>query len=201
MAPRMAESSDNKRPRVSLEQLIQLKRSERPPAEFWESFDHELHRRQLAALVSIEPWHLRAARVLAIAARRIAPVGVAAAAVAFAALVLVRVGPADQAKPGPSVASATSEADAKVVLLPEEAISVSAPSVPRAGALVEEFRGNVRSAPQELASGLASARRFVAVSAPVTFSSENDASAIYSAKALTAGAVLRSLTAAAPESL
>lgn len=202
MDPCMAESRDNKqRPRVSLEQLIQLKRSERPPAEFWDGFDQELHRRQLAALVTVEPWYQRAARVLAAAARRIAPVGVGAAAVAFAAVVLVRVGPANHATPGPDASAATAEADAKIVLLPEESISVSAPSTPRSSPIVEEFRGNVRSAPQELASGLASARRFVAVAAPVTFSSENDASAIYSAKALTAGAVLRSLTAAAPESL
>lgn len=41
---------------VSLEDLIRLKRAERPPAEFWEQFDRELRAKQLAALVEKRPW-------------------------------------------------------------------------------------------------------------------------------------------------
>jgi hypothetical protein len=44
-----------KRP-VSLEDLLRLKRAERPPAEFWNQFDRELRAKQLAALVEKRPW-------------------------------------------------------------------------------------------------------------------------------------------------
>jgi len=45
----------SKRP-VSLEDILRLKRAERPPAEFWEQFDRELRAKQLAALVEKRPW-------------------------------------------------------------------------------------------------------------------------------------------------
>ncbi len=45
----------SKRP-VSLEDLLRLKRAERPPAEFWNQFDRELRAKQLAALVEKRPW-------------------------------------------------------------------------------------------------------------------------------------------------
>ncbi len=198
----MAEPRHTKPSKVSLEQLIQLKRSERPPAAFWEDFDRELHRRQLAALVTIEPWYVRAARTLAVAARRLAPMGAGAAAVAFAVVALVRMDPRHETVDS-SEALAMAESDNRVVLLPEEAISVSGHPTQSLHATTgqEEFLGSVRSAPQELAAGLAAARRFVAVSAPVTFSSGGESSDIYSARALTAGTVLRSLSGAAPESL
>jgi hypothetical protein len=48
-------NSDPKRP-VTLEDLLRLKRAERPPAEFWHRFDHELRAKQLAALVEKRPW-------------------------------------------------------------------------------------------------------------------------------------------------
>lgn len=41
---------------VTLEQLLQLKRAERPDAEFWTKFDAELRQKQLAALVQHRPW-------------------------------------------------------------------------------------------------------------------------------------------------
>ncbi len=44
-----------KRP-VTLEDLLRLKRAERPPAEFWSQFDRELRAKQLAALVEKRPW-------------------------------------------------------------------------------------------------------------------------------------------------
>lgn len=189
--------------KVSLEQLIQLKRTERPERAFWDDFDREFHRRQLAALVTVEPWHRRVGRVLAGITRRLAPAGAGATAIAVALLALVRVDPQHRASQDKAAAVAANESDTRVVVLPEEAISVSAISAPMARARIapEEFSGNIRSAPQELGTGLASARRFVAVAAPVTVSSESDTSAIYSARALTAGTVLRSIASAAPESL
>lgn len=44
------------RPPVSVEDLLRIKRAERPPAEFWTRFDQELHAKQLAALVEKRPW-------------------------------------------------------------------------------------------------------------------------------------------------
>ncbi len=46
---------DRQRP-VTLEDILRLKRSERPPAEFWTQFDRELRAKQLAALVEKRPW-------------------------------------------------------------------------------------------------------------------------------------------------
>jgi hypothetical protein len=39
-----------------LEDLLHLKRAERPPAEFWAGFDQELRQKQLAALVERKSW-------------------------------------------------------------------------------------------------------------------------------------------------
>lgn len=46
---------DGKRP-VSLEDLLRLKRAERPPEAFWADFDRQLRAKQLAALVEKRPW-------------------------------------------------------------------------------------------------------------------------------------------------
>jgi hypothetical protein len=48
-------NQENKRP-ITLEDLLRLKRAERPAAEFWTQFDRELRTKQLAALVKREPW-------------------------------------------------------------------------------------------------------------------------------------------------
>lgn len=42
--------------KITLEQLLALKRAERPSPEFWENFDRELRSKQLAALVKTRPW-------------------------------------------------------------------------------------------------------------------------------------------------
>jgi hypothetical protein len=42
--------------KVSLEDLLRVKRAERPPAEFWSEFDRNLHAKQLAAIVDKRPW-------------------------------------------------------------------------------------------------------------------------------------------------
>jgi hypothetical protein len=42
--------------RVTLEDLIQLKRAERPSPEFWVRFERELRAKQLAAIVAKRPW-------------------------------------------------------------------------------------------------------------------------------------------------
>lgn len=47
--------NQDRRP-VTLEDLLRLKRAERPPAEFWSEFDRELRAKQLAAIVEQRPW-------------------------------------------------------------------------------------------------------------------------------------------------
>jgi hypothetical protein len=41
---------------VTIEDLLRLKRTERPQAEFWTEFERELRAKQLAALVEKRPW-------------------------------------------------------------------------------------------------------------------------------------------------
>jgi hypothetical protein len=70
--------------KVTLEDLLRLKRAERPPAEFWHQFDRELQAKQLAALVGKKRWWHSAARSLT--RFSYLPLG-AAAALAFAFIV------------------------------------------------------------------------------------------------------------------
>src|SRR5690606_7977401 len=77
-------------PRISLEQLLALKRSERPEPAFWEEFDRELHRRQLASVVVRPAWYVRAARGMVVGLRRAAPVAAAGAAAVAGFLILQR---------------------------------------------------------------------------------------------------------------
>lgn len=71
-------SDQNNRPPVTIEDLLQLKRAERPSQEFWVRFEGELRQKQLAALLERRPWWQSAAHLFA--GRRIfVPVGAAAA--------------------------------------------------------------------------------------------------------------------------
>jgi hypothetical protein len=60
----------NPPPKVSLEQLLRLKRHERPRPEYWERFDRELREKALRALVQPAPWHARWSHILV---SRVAP--------------------------------------------------------------------------------------------------------------------------------
>lgn len=79
-------NQENKRP-VTLEDLLRLKRAERPPAEFWSQFDRELRAKQLAALVEQRPWWRTMPRLFAGFSRYQLPLG----ATAVLALTLVSV--------------------------------------------------------------------------------------------------------------
>ena len=79
--------SDSRRGQVTLEDLLRLKRAERPPAEFWAQFEGELRQRQLAALVEKKSWWHELNAVFARAGRLRLPLG----ATAILALTLVSV--------------------------------------------------------------------------------------------------------------
>jgi hypothetical protein len=68
---------ENRRP-VTLEDLLRLKRAERPSQEFWTRFDRELRAKQLAALVEKRPWWSVVPRAFAGMSRYHLPLGATA---------------------------------------------------------------------------------------------------------------------------
>jgi hypothetical protein len=69
---------DRQKSTVTLEDLLRLKRAERPPVEFWDQFDRELRAKQLAAIVEPRPWWAPLIRVGARFSQLQLPVGAAA---------------------------------------------------------------------------------------------------------------------------
>jgi len=65
--------------KISVEDLLRLKRAERPPAEFWATFESEIRSKQLSAIVNKRPWWDGISRVVWAAHRHSALVGAAAA--------------------------------------------------------------------------------------------------------------------------
>jgi hypothetical protein len=71
--------------KITVEALIRLKRAERPPAEFWATFESQIRTKQLSAIVGRRPWWDRFSRVLGVVNRHQLSFGAAAAfAMAFA---------------------------------------------------------------------------------------------------------------------
>jgi hypothetical protein len=72
--------NQDKRP-VTLEDLLRLKRAERPAAEFWNEFDRELRTKQLSALMAKRPWWqtIRVGGLFARLGQHRVPLGAAAA--------------------------------------------------------------------------------------------------------------------------
>lgn len=69
----------------TLESLLRVKRAERPDPEFWQHFERELRRKQLAATIEPKPWWLG----VSILARKCAPVGLPVGAAAAAVLAAI----------------------------------------------------------------------------------------------------------------
>jgi hypothetical protein len=57
------------RPKIAVEDLLRVKRAERPAAEFWTRFESELRAKQLAAIVEKRPWWHGLSRLAAGSAR------------------------------------------------------------------------------------------------------------------------------------
>lgn len=68
---------ESKRP-ITIEDLLRLKRAERPPADFWNQFDRQLRAKQLSALVVRRPWWQRLPRISGGFSRYHVPLGAAA---------------------------------------------------------------------------------------------------------------------------
>ncbi|MEM8867254.1 MAG: hypothetical protein AAGC73_03210 [Verrucomicrobiota bacterium] len=73
--------------KIDLDELLRLKRSERPSEPVWEQFDRELHQRMLQTLMKKEPWYLQVFRALT---GRAAQGGFAAVAAVFAVIMVGR---------------------------------------------------------------------------------------------------------------
>lgn len=58
----MADQNKDPQEKVSLEELLRMKRCERPDQQFWQGFDRELHQRMLQSLVKKDPWYVQIMR-------------------------------------------------------------------------------------------------------------------------------------------
>jgi len=92
---------ENKRP-VTLEDLLRIKRAERPSREFWTKFESELRAKQLAAIIGKRPWWQRLS--VATLTRRRVPLG-ATAALALSAIVVVQYRSQPTQRPGAATSS------------------------------------------------------------------------------------------------
>lgn len=110
----------SEKPKVTLEDLLRLKRAERPPADFWVKFDAEIRAKQLSAIMN-RPWWHGLSRGFAFLGRHQLPIGAAAAlaltlvgvqyldvpaAPAHAQRVALRTVPAPAARPAPAALAA-----------------------------------------------------------------------------------------------
>ena len=103
----MADTNSTHDKEVKLEELLRLKRAERPSVAFWNKFDRELHQRMLQTLVKKDPWYVQAFR--GISGRVAQTVAVGAAAV-FLAMMVVRPAFVNTAAPSGNEAQFTQEA-------------------------------------------------------------------------------------------
>ena len=83
----MADTNNSHEKEVKIEDLLRLKRAERPGEVFWNTFDRELHQRMLQTLVKKDPWYVQVLRGVS---GRIAQTASVATAVAFLALMVMR---------------------------------------------------------------------------------------------------------------
>lgn len=74
----MADRQSTPPTKVTLEDLLHLKRAERPAPEFWSEFERELRQKQLAALVVRKSWWLELSGVYSRFGRLRLPLGAAA---------------------------------------------------------------------------------------------------------------------------
>jgi hypothetical protein len=104
-------SKSDQHSKVTLEDLLRLKRAERPSPEFWSKFEHELRQKQLTALVQKRRWWHEFP--VSFSRRIYVPAG-AAAIIAFTVLSVRYSVPgriAQMPNPTPRLASETSKAE------------------------------------------------------------------------------------------
>lgn len=133
-------------PKVTVEDLLRLKRAERPDAEFWSRFEVELRQKQLAALVERRAWWQRLPLLLN--RRAYLPIG-ATAVLTFTLVSLRYSTPAQIANVAPSesaretvVASAVAEPRHDIVSAvqaSQQTVALAEPSAPAQLQLSDEL--------------------------------------------------------------
>lgn len=127
-------NSEQKRP-VTLEDLLRLKRAERPAVEFWNKFDRELRAKQLAAIVEKRPWWRSMPRVFGGLARYHLPLG--ATAILALTVVTVREYRPEVLQPLSTAAASTRDL-ASQASESHRAVAGSAISAPTASAVLDD---------------------------------------------------------------
>jgi len=102
----MADTNSAHDKEVKLEELLRLKRAERPSEAFWNTFDLELHQRMLQTLVKKDPWYVQALRGIS---GRVAQTAAVGAAAVFLAMMVVRPAFVNTAAPSGNGAQFTQE--------------------------------------------------------------------------------------------
>jgi hypothetical protein len=129
-------NEDSSRKKIAIEDLLQIKRAERPPVEFWISFERELRAKQLAAIVQKRSWWQAFPAGLRSLTRFQIPLGAAAALAITVMTVNAHRSPLlkESAVPSSSVqpvSFATGHAAIEVVASPASVVaSISEPSAP-----------------------------------------------------------------------
>jgi hypothetical protein len=165
----MKRDTENK---MTLEDLLRLKRAERPAAEFWAAFEAEIRTKQLSAIVSRRPWWDRFSGIFAVVTRHQLSFGAAAAfAMAFAAFRYVSGHPepvraprAAPSAPVAAVAVAPVQIKAEVVTTvapSEELAAATRVSVPVAQQVVNATASHMTQAPVTLVADTATKSPFV----------------------------------------
>jgi hypothetical protein len=152
--------------KVTVEDLLRLKRAERPPAEFWATFEAEIRTKQLSAIVGRRSWMDGFSGIFAVVSRHQLSFGAAAAlAMAFAGFRYV------DSHPAPANAAVKTSV-APVAAAPAVAIAAHlAPSVVSPSAPVDDVAVDlheVAPVPQPVADAKASR-----VAAPVSMAAES----------------------------
>ena len=141
----MADTNNSHEKEVKVEDLLRLKRAERPGEVFWNTFDRELHQRMLQTLVKKDPWYVQVLRGVS---GRIAQTAAVGAAAVFLALMVMRPALVDSTRANganlalqknaldlvnsaPSVAAAISDLDSN--LIPDYQIEAISGSITDSG--------------------------------------------------------------------
>ncbi len=144
-----------KRP-VTLEDLLRVKRAERPPAEFWTEFDRQLRTKQLSALVERRPWWHGLSEAFAGLRRYPLPIGAAAAlAITFVTLRQENAAPQLELRPEiPAVAAVrsaeTSVPVTRAILAESQPAGSEAQTLVATAATAEPAVKDAAAAPVEL---------------------------------------------------
>jgi hypothetical protein len=157
--------NSNRRSKVTIEDLLQLKRAERPAAEFWSNFERELRQKQLAALLEKRPWWQELPKVFT--RRAYLPIG-ATAVLAFTLVSIKYYTPAQvgQLEGAPVAAPVALSHQNDTSPVQPSSAQVSSPLVNRHDQTVSENSGRTASLASEESSPAKAAETSPVVTAP-----------------------------------